>query len=118
MEGTITVQPGGGGGGGSTLTPPPTVEALKAGRAKGGFIKVRLRSSAAASARVTLARRSKGRYRKVKAIKRSVGTKAVSVTFKGRRGRALALGRYRVTVKLTDSNGNSGPPKSKKIRLR
>jgi plastocyanin len=98
------------------LISPPTVTSLKAGATKNGFVKVRLRSSEAATARVTLARRSKGRYRKVKAIKRAVGTKTATVTFKGRRGKRLKRGRYRVTAKLT-SSGTPGPAKSKKIRL-
>jgi plastocyanin len=99
------------------LITPPEVTSLKAGATKKGFIKVRLRPSEAATARITLARRSRGRYRKVKAIKRAVGTKTVTVTFRGRRGKALKAGRYRVTVKLTDSSGNSGRTRFKKIRL-
>jgi plastocyanin len=119
MTGVITVKTagGGGGGGGPTLTPPPTLKKFGLDRARGGAIKVVLRSSAAATARVTLARRSKGRYRKVKAVKRKIASKAITVIFRARRGTRFKPGRYRVTVKLTDSNGNSSPPKSKKIRL-
>jgi plastocyanin len=116
MSGVISVKAAGAGG--PTLTPPAKVEALKAHHAKRGAIKVRLRASTAASARVTLARLSKGRYRKVKALKRNVGDKATSVTFRRQGGKPLKPGRYRVNVKLTDSNGNSGPSKSTKIRLR
>ncbi len=117
MTGVVTVKAPDGTTPPPTLTPPPTVKTLKLAHAKRGAIKVKLRSSAAATARVTLARRSRGRYRKVKALKRKLGDKTVTVTFRRRGGKPLKPGRYRVTVKLTDSSGNSGPAKSKKIRL-
>jgi plastocyanin len=119
MSGVISVKAagGGGGGGGPTLTPPPTIKKFGLVRARGGAIRVVLRASAAATARVTLARRSHGRYRKLKAVKRKIGAKAITVIFRARRGTRFKPGRYRVTVKLTESNGNSSPSKSKKIRL-
>jgi plastocyanin len=112
MTGVITVKAAGSPNPPPTVTPPPTVEKLTLAKAKGHRIKVRLRASAASTAKVTLARRKKGRYRKVKAVTRKVGTTARSVILKARRA-----GRYRVTVQLTDSNGNKGPARSRKIRL-
>lgn len=120
MKGTILVaQPGGGGGGGGpTVTPPPTIEKLKLKRRRAGGISVALDASVASSAKVTLARRSRGRFRKVRSLTRSVGSKATTITFKRGRGRKrLKPGRYRVTVQLT-AKGVKGTPKSRRITLR
>jgi plastocyanin len=104
MKGVVVV-------GTPSLSPPPSVDALKLARARGGALKVRLRASAASTARITLARRSKGRFRRVRSLRRSVGTSSKTFTF-----RRLKAGRYRVTVQLT-ANGNAGPKKSRSITL-
>ena len=107
MKGVVTV----------TTNPPASVAALKLGHARGGGIKVRLRASAASTAKITLARKSKGRFRTVKSLKRAVSDKSTRLTFKrDRHGKKLKPGRYRVTVQLT-KDGNTGPKRSARITL-
>jgi plastocyanin len=111
MEGVVTVQAPG------TNPPPPSVDALKVAHARGGAIKVRLRASTASTAKITLARRSKGRFRTVKSLKREVGDKSTRLTFKrDRHGQKLKPGRYRITVQLT-KDGVKGPKRSARITL-
>ena len=124
MAGTVhVVAPGsgggGGGGGGSQGDTParPAVEALKATRARGGGITVRVRASVASTARVTLYRRSRGRFRRVVSARRKLGTRAKKLTFRrDGRGRRLRRGRYRVTVQLT-KDGVRGPVSRRSITL-
>ena len=113
MEGvvTVTTNPP------PSVTPPPSVAALKLAHARGGAIKVRLRASTASTAKITLARRSKGRFRTVKSVKRAVSDKSTRLTFKrDRKGKKLKPGRYRVTVQLT-KNGVTSPKRSARITL-
>jgi plastocyanin len=113
MEGVITVTTNPP----PSVTPPPSVAALKLARARGGGIKVRLRASTASTAGITVARRSKGRFRAVKSLKRSVGDKSTRLTFKrDRHGKKLKPGRYRITVQLT-KDGAKGPKRSARITL-
>jgi plastocyanin len=113
MEGVITVSTNPP----PSVTPRPSVAALKLAHARGGAIKVRLRASTASSARITLARRSKGRFRTVKSLKRDVGDKSTRLTFKrDRHGKKLKPGRYRITVQLT-KDGVKGPKRSARITL-
>ena len=122
MSGTVhVVAPGGGGGGGGGgqgNTPArPTVEVLTAKRTRAGGIKVRLRASVGSTARVTLYRRVRGRFRKVRSLKRKVSDRSKTVTFTRGRGRKrLKPGRYRVTVQLTE-DGVKGPARSRPITL-
>jgi plastocyanin len=115
MTGVITVKAG---VAAPTVSPPPKVTALKAKRARGGRIKVTLRGAAGSTARVTLARRAKGHFRKVKTVRRKLASGRASVTFKGRRGKALTKGRYQVSAQLTAADGTKGPARRTKIRLR
>jgi plastocyanin len=111
MDGVIAVKPPG------TTPPPPSVEALRVAHAPGGAIKVRLRASTASTAKITLARRSKGRFRTVKSLKRKVGHKNTRLTFKrDRRGKKLKPGRYKITVQLT-KDGAKGPKRSARTTL-
>lgn len=111
MEGVVTVKAPG------TNPPPPSVDALKVAHARGGAIRVRLRASAASTAAITLARRSKGRFRTVKSLKREVSDKSTRLTFRrDRHGRKLKAGRYKITVQLT-KDGAKGPKRSARITL-
>jgi plastocyanin len=117
MSGVITVKSGGAGGGGPTATPPPKVTSLKVKRASRGVIRVRLRASSASTAKVTLSRRSRGRFRRLKSVKQKLRD-TLTVSFKRRGGKALLPGRYRVTAQLTDDKGVKGPARSARITLR
>jgi plastocyanin len=112
MKGVITVKAPG-----QAAPMPALVTALKLAKTGAHGIQIRVRANFASTAKITLARRSKGRFRTVRSIKRAVSEKTTRLTIKrDRRGKKLKPGRYRVTVQLT-ANGNAGPKRSARITL-
>jgi DNA-binding beta-propeller fold protein YncE len=75
---------------------------------------LRLRSSERARVALTVAKRRKGRYVRVRTVRRNVKPGASRVPL----GKLRASGRYRVTARATDAAGNASAKHTRRFRLR
>jgi hypothetical protein len=76
--------------------------------------RVRFRLSEPALVEAVVARRSRGRWRRVRTIERDRRAGRRSI----RLGRKLPRGRYRVVLEASDQSGNDSRPRRRKFRVR
>ena len=107
---------------GPTLLPPPIVESLRARQGRGRSIVVRINASYGSLATIRIARKGKRRFRTVRTVRKKVGSRSTRIRVRRRRGRPFAPGRYRVTARLKDTegqqNGVTGPTRNTSVRIR
>ena len=101
---------------------PPRISGLRLSRSRvrrGGAFTVRFRLSEAATVRVAVVRRLRGRRaRTVTILRRRARAGSNVIRMRARRGRrALAAGRYSVVVRATDAAGNSSRPATRGLAV-